>query len=354
MEQSDPSTAPEAATDEPASAPAFPSEEARLFYLQGMNAGLRAAGRPAAHPHLPAHIDLDLTREGEATDLVSGRLFETWSAAPAPTGSANRHDGWSPEKDRLFLTTLAETGVVADACRAAGMSRNAAYARRRSAAGRAFALGWDAALLLSRAAVADDALSRSHHGVIDRLYRNGELVAERHRYDNRLTMAVLTRLDRLADGQEGRPEIHAVAGEFDRFLDLLPEGNEGAERFLAARFPVNCDGERREPGEAWSHEDQVPLVPGSERALLARLRTYEKTGSGLTEEVPTDDLDPAQMENWTDDQVARAEHGGLLGLLGREDWPVAISAPDDGADGSCHLRHLRRLFRLYWPAEEER
>ena len=128
MEHSKNNIPPEAATDEPASPPDFPSEEARLFYLQGVNAGLRAAAQPAAaHPHLPAHLDLDLTREGEATGLVSGKLFESWSVAPAPGAAEGRHDGWTPEKERCFLTVLAETGVVADACRACGMSRNAAY-----------------------------------------------------------------------------------------------------------------------------------------------------------------------------------------------------------------------------------
>jgi hypothetical protein len=45
-------------------------------------------------------------------------------------------------------------------------------------------------------------MSRSRHGVIDRIYKNGGLVAERHRCDNRLTMAVLTRLDHLAEGRD--------------------------------------------------------------------------------------------------------------------------------------------------------
>lgn len=233
------------------------------------------------------------------------------------------------------------------------MSRNAAYARRNSAAGHAFALGWDAAILLARAALADDVMSRSRHGVIDRFYKNGVLVAERHRYDNRLTMAALTRLDRLAAGLEGRPEVHAVAAEYDRYLDLLPEGNAGAQRFLAARFPLTHDGAPRASGEAWSHEHEAPLAPGSEREMLARHQAYEQAGGGLWQEIPIDDLDSADMLDWTEEQLARAEHGGLLAELGREHWPAILSAPDDGSDGSCDLRHLRRLFRLYWPAEEE-
>jgi hypothetical protein len=401
--QPDPPT-PGAATNEPAS-PAFPSEEARLFYLQGAKDALSAARQPgAAHPHLPPDLNLDLTREGEAMPLVSTKLFTAWDTAPSPPdGSpersrrapAQRHDGWTPEKERRFLTNLAETGVVTDACRACGMSRESAYARRNSAAGHAFALGWDAAILLSRAATADDVASRSRHGVIDRIYRNGELVMERHRFDNRLTMAHLTRLDRLAAEAERRPEVHAVAAEYDRYLDLLPQGNAGAQRFLAARFPLNRDGEPRAPGEAWSHEDEAPLPSGSERALLARHEAWVEAGGGLWHEIDTDDLDPAEMLDWTREQLARAEHGGLLAMLSRPDWPPevsspsqdgesrdglppapqdrsgeaidptldrqtagggvedALSPPDDDTDGKCHLRQLRRLYRLYWPAADE-
>lgn len=348
--------APATALYDPETGLDFPSEEARLFYLQGVKDALSGAAPPAAaHPHLPADHPHNLTREGEATSLVSTRLFAAWDTAPPPPGApAPRQDGWTPERERIFLTTLAETGVVADAARAAGMSRESAYARRNSAAGHAFALGWDAAILLSRHATADDVASRSRHGVIDKIYRNGELVAERHRYDNRLTMAHLTRLDRLAAEAERRPEVHAVAAEYDRYLDSLPEGNAGAERFLAARFPLHHDDSGpREPGEAWSHSDHTLLRPGSERAMLARHTAYAEAGGGLAREIRLDDLDPARMLDWTPEQLARAEHGGLLAMLGRESWPEAISAPPDDADGNCQLRELRRLYRLYWPAEAE-
>jgi hypothetical protein len=73
------------------------------------------------------------------------------------------------------------------------------------------------------------------------------------------------------------------------------------------------------------------------------------------------------MLDWTDAQIARAEHGNLFAMLGSEDWPPEVSAPPsdgaaqrpgdpvsaeaDGTDGKCQLRQLRRLFRLYFPTE---
>jgi hypothetical protein len=320
--------------------------------------GIREAGREPGHPHLPADFSLGLTRDGAAPGLTSAKLLDVWphnphdADPPLPDDPASRHDGWDPAKERLFHTTLAETGVVADACRACKMSRNSAYARRRSAAGRAFALGWDAAILIARGAVADDVMSRARHGVIDRVYRNGELVAERHRYDNRLTMAVLTRLDRLAEGLgENAPVIRAVAQEFDRFLDLLPHGTKGAERFLAVRFPANRDGTPRPAQEPVPDDEDLELSAGSERALLCRLGGYQRHGVGLPDEADLDDLDPAEMESWTPEQIDRANFSGFLCLLGREQWPQSVREGEgDGTNGNCHLR---QLYRRYFPRSEE-
>jgi hypothetical protein len=384
----DSALAPEAATDEPASpcnpdaggeadppAPAgpaadpppraamwcaeaeewrFASDQAEDAFWAGVTHGIRSAGREVGHPHMPVDFSLDLTRSGAAPGLVSGKLLEPWpvdSNAPPPA-RAPRHDGWDPLKERRFLETLAETGVVADACRAAKMSRDAAYARRRSAAGRAFALAWDAALVIARGAVADDVLSRSRHGVIERVYRNGELVAERHRYDNRLTMAVLTRLDRLAEGLgENAPVVRAVAQEFDQFLDLLPRGVAGAESFLAARFPAPLGDGRPVPVEEPPSRDGEIPPSGSERALLARLDAYGAFGVALPAEIDFDELDPAEMERWTDEQWQRAEFGGFLETLGERDWPEAARA--EGPDDSNGMCKLRRLYRLYNPPRAE-
>jgi hypothetical protein len=305
---------------------------------------------------MPVDFSLDLTREGAAPGLVSNKLLEAWPVdanAPPPV-RAPRHDGWDPLRERLFIETLAETGVVADACRAAKMSRAAAYARRRSAAGRAFALAWDAAILIARGAVGDDVMSRARHGVIDRVYRNGELVAERHRYDNRLTMAVLTRLDRLAEGLgENAPVVRAVAQEFDQFLDLLPRGVQGAEAFLAARFPAPlADGRPAPVEEPPAGDGEIP-VSGSERALLARLDAYRAFGVALPAEIELDGLDPAEMERWTDEQWERAEFSGFLEKIDERDWPEAARAegPDD-ADGMCKVRQLYLRYNPPRPAAE--
>ena len=310
-------------------------------YWIGVRIGAEAAragpGGPPAR-HRPDDLDLELTRDSEGSGLVSTRLTEPGPPAAAP-GRALRHDGWTPEKEGIFFRTLAATGVVADACRACGMSRDAAYSRRNSVGGRAFALAWDAALILSRPAMADDVQSRARHGVIDKIYRNGELVAERHRHDNRLAMAVLTRLDRLVESLgERAPAVEAVAREFEHFLELLPGGNESADAFLRSRVAGG--------GSDAAGSSVRDLAVGRFGTRLRREDVFE------------DDLDPDEMESWTDDQMRRAELSGLVDPLNDAFWPEeALDDEADGTDGMCKLRKLYLRARAnnrgedYWEEE---
>jgi hypothetical protein len=113
---------------------------------------------------------------------------------PQPTLPIVRHDGWTGERMATFCETLAETAVVAEACEAAGMGISGAYAARRRSP--VFAAAWDAALSIARERLADTLLARSMEGNVEQLYRDGELVGERHFLDNRLGLQILRRLDR--------------------------------------------------------------------------------------------------------------------------------------------------------------
>ena len=96
-----------------------------------------------------------------------------------------------------FCETLAETAVVADACDEVGMHVSGAYALRRR--NPVFAAGWDAALTIARERLADTLLARAMEGNSELVYRDGEIVGRRDVLDNRLGLAILRRLDRLAE-----------------------------------------------------------------------------------------------------------------------------------------------------------
>ncbi|HEX8224594.1 MAG TPA: hypothetical protein VF605_12325 [Allosphingosinicella sp.] len=308
---------PGAATDEPASSSA--------------NHLGRACGRPRdSRPRPPDDRD----------DLISDRLG---SYVPVETDSAGRRrrcDGFTPDRQVVFLDALARCGVVADAARAAGISRDTAYNLRNRAEGAAFSLGWDAAYLKSRARLADDLESRARNGVVDRIYRNGELWGERHRHDNRLAMAVLTRLDRQAEGLgEGAATARVVAQEWDQFLDLVADGGDGAGDFLLSRAAKEAELAQ---GVAARADGGDPAAVGDlYRSLEAfeRLFAYSMFGGGLDGEADLTGLEPAEMACWTDTDWLRANRGGLLDGLGADEWPEAVRQPvPDGTDGKCRTR----------------
>ena len=148
-----------------------------------------------------------------------------------------RHDGWTGEKMATFCETLAETAVVAEACEAAGKHISGAYALRRR--NPYFAAAWDAALTIARERLADTLLARSMEGNIEQIWRDGEIVGERHLLDNRLGLAILKRLDRLAERQPfpcgGRgpaptktPSVRSQPFNWELAVDALRTGDEAA------------------------------------------------------------------------------------------------------------------------------
>jgi hypothetical protein len=296
--------APEAATDEPA---------------------------PPSQPSgLPAAFEPELGRSGADPSLTSTELIEAYTPATTDArGWAIRHDGLTPERQTNFLAMLAACGVVADACRVAGISRDTAYNFRNSPRGQAFALAWDAAVLIARRPVADELMSRAMNGCIERIYRNGELWGERHRHDNRLAMAVLTRLDRqVAELGEGVAAARAIAQDWESFLAIVEAGGEEAAAFLAARAPRQA-----EPKAAKDVE--------SAAAMLAKLKTLHLHQEGRTHEIRTADLDPARMDDWTDDQWLRADLSGFLARLAPEAWPeYATDALEARLHGKCRSRQV--------------
>jgi len=173
-------------------------------------------------------------------------LDEILAAGRDPRG-ATRHDGWTPEKIYTFLLTLAETGCVSDAAAAAGMTARSAYRLRNRAQGRGFHYAWEGALQIAKRLIADGLISRAINGYVDTIRRNGVVVAERHRFDNRLGMAALTRLDqRLAADHDEAEALRIVVEDFEQFSRIIANGGAGAAAFIADRRGSEVTGKRAE------------------------------------------------------------------------------------------------------------
>ena len=146
-----------------------------------------------------------------------------------------RHDGWNPERMATFLEVLADTGIVIEAARAAGMHRDSAYSLRTRDA--VFAAGWRAAQTHARPHVADGLLERSITGTVEHYYRDGVLVGERRHYESWLGLAVLKRLDKQAEEDRTESSLAArMAGDWTGTLEALRAGGTGAvQRALEAK-----------------------------------------------------------------------------------------------------------------------
>ncbi|MBX7539574.1 hypothetical protein [Qipengyuania sphaerica] len=127
------------------------------------------------------------------------------SRSTALTLPATRHDGWTVQRQALFLRELASSHSVARAARAAGMSRQSAYGLRARLKGEPFDLAWTAALRCRFDALAEAAMERALNGVeVPHFYR-GELVGTSRRYDERLTVALLAMRESFR-----RPPVHSA------------------------------------------------------------------------------------------------------------------------------------------------
>src|SRR3954449_954245 len=140
--------------------------------------------------------------------------------------SRKRLAGWSAERQKLFLTVLAETGQVHLAAAAARLSVRSAQALRvRSPA---FQKGWRVAEQLAVGRLTPIAFDRAINGRIEQVYQGGELVGERRVPSDKLLMWLLSRLDpkRFALPWEQRgdadPQAEAVAA-FPALLDAITD-----------------------------------------------------------------------------------------------------------------------------------
>ena len=166
------------------------------------------------------------SEESAASDSLAPPLPATPFDGVPLEDSRNRLAGWSADRQRLFLTHLAETGSVHLACGAARLSARGAY--RLRARSPAFARGWDMAQRLSVGRLSAVAFDRALNGRLEQVYESGELVAERRVPNDRMLMWLLARLDpkRFALPWEQRgdadPQAEALAA-FPAVLDAITD-----------------------------------------------------------------------------------------------------------------------------------
>jgi hypothetical protein len=162
-----------------------------------------AAGRSASAPQPTSHLLL-----------------------PAPQDE--RHDGWTPERQAVFLRELAATHCVSTAARAVGMSRQSAYKLRHRLQGEPFDIAWSCAFRRLYDALAEMAVERAINGVEVPHFYKGELIHTSRRFDERATVALLALRPEIAPLPLCRPHEQSLYPEddFERLVGRVEHGDE--------------------------------------------------------------------------------------------------------------------------------
>ncbi len=135
-------------------------------------------------------------------------------------------DRWTKRKMAAFLRELASCQQVKAAARAVGMSRQSAYRLRNRLKGEPFDIAWEAAFQHGYDALHQAALERALHGVEEPVFHGGEQVGTRRRFDERLTIYLLSRRNAQGAQRLGR---YGAAAEFwsDRWERMLQQVEHG-------------------------------------------------------------------------------------------------------------------------------
>jgi hypothetical protein len=293
----------------------------------------------------------------EPPPLISDCLGETLSAQIAdsleetfPPGSRKpRHDGFTPERIADFLRNLAATGVVDHAAAAVGVSASAAYAFRNRRQGRAFARMWDAILVnRARDRLASELQSRAIAGCVSVRKRDGEIVGEYHYYDNRLAMALLTRLDRLAE-REAASEAHlrALSEDMEEFIECIAEGGD-ADAFVAARRPAGPEAPAPTASNPDRRRDGDPQL-----TTFARLSGCSDYLDVDPREIEVLDLDVGNKASWNPDQWVRAYRSGFMTWLHIGEEQDVIPSAGPGAAMRFHICREAAVAAAMVPADGE-
>lgn len=94
-------------------------------------------------------------------------------------------------KQRRFIAHLAGCGSVTMAARAIGFSTNALYQLRKADDAASFAAAWEAAVEAGARRVLDTLVEHAIHGTPERLFKDGEVILERRRYNSRAMMWIV-------------------------------------------------------------------------------------------------------------------------------------------------------------------
>ena len=267
---------------------------------------------------------LRCARNDDENLAVGGEPVEprSRSAPDAEHTPTPRHDGWHPETRVKFLEALSRTGNVGTAAYFVQRSRQSAYDLRRRDPD--FARGWQAALVVARDVAEDVLQERAIDGIEEPVYYHGEVVGTRRRYDNRLLLAHLARLDKIAEQVPAR----RAAARFEEVMEAIrtgadtaplvavPTDDELAAAAAQAEAPQPPAAEQGDEFYAVTFPDQDG-PPDYYRMTAEEAADMEREVPGLTA-TPTGTRNEAVVTTLHFEELARAEAAANAA----DSWPA--------------------------------
>ena len=201
--------------------------------------------------------------------------------APVPR-IYNRHDGWTPERQRAFIGALADTGCVDRAAQMVNMAQTNCYTLRRAKGAEGFAKAWDAALGQGVKRLKDIAFQRAIEGTLEPVIAGGKLIGHRRKFNDALLMFCLRHYGE--DGEGRRTTINYFSTRASAGASAGPGAEYGAgpggamagaeASATTVRTVTTGTGSRREKVEADAllrAFEGVPLDPQAQAEIMAAL-----------------------------------------------------------------------------------
>jgi hypothetical protein len=135
-------------------------------------------------PPFPAWPEPAVTGLVEVTD-------EPIEFTPVPR-RRKRSNGWTEDRQRLFIAALEECGYIARAARAAGMSARSYYRLLEAEGADSFAKAVDQAMARGVERVREEAMLRALHGSWVPVVRRGRVVRMEFRHNDKLALGLLS------------------------------------------------------------------------------------------------------------------------------------------------------------------
>ena len=187
------------------------------------------------------------TQPHARSDTQASSAFDDYEPV---TLSRMRPGGWTAERQRKFLVTLAETGSVSEASIMSGVSARSAYRLRQRPHATAFADAWDHALKLASLRLVTLAFERATTGTVREIWREGRLVGTTRAPSEKLLMFLIRHLmpaPRAAHSPEAfQAEIEAARAGFPHTLDALRDDDVEIVPIQSRDFFPPCPGDPRD------------------------------------------------------------------------------------------------------------